>query len=738
MLTKLHAQKVDHGPSLSEDLSDLLFEIGRDLNHKSLWIDASFWLEAAHDALAAQSPESLSKDAQQLRMSIMCALVKCQIHQGSEQSLEKAWNIIQDMSFESGDKLVVLLLRLDLLAASPVPSAEDYRDTLHRIARTVHLTDASFSTVIHHVHKLKAWDANMAHELLSNFLTDRLLGLGGEHQIWLEKAVITIIWNLTTSAPVSDEISMLTEVFDQIGSSLGKPLGPSATHAAQILLWKRIDVAYCQAKYDDAEKWCSISLHAVFGSSGSINVGKLQRKLILCALGMDNATKAWSIVALMSEDTKRDRSTQYLLYKLATKCNDSEMAAQCFDAICTSLNKDVNKDASFMYACVFDAQRSGNQAQIIYALQQVLERFDYSAPSGIHLPALLRCTARLLMRSSEQVDSDAVDSLCKVFEGATVQAKRSRQQDKDIVFTVNELDWFSRNSYNLSLRVCHIWPPHQTLRMLKAALNFIDTYPTNIDPAVSADLSLRRLFCNFVSCSLCIHLARNEDCIESQSQYYLSARHHIADWRSHLPTQKSRLAGDARTDLTTKHATLLGYDFEAAARLKSWHDFGSIINECVSNLDCQNVKVYAVIADIVLASEAPSETMIMSLQQIVNATWQTEGRDIEKLSRWIRCLVFKALVSDNKTVERLIDQVITIVETSVKTHTSEKSYPLEELEWLATTTFNRAIDFYCSSQDTECRSWAEKALTLGSLCKDGGILHGLLQEKFQSLVWQGQ
>ncbi len=50
-------------------------------------------------------------------------------------------------------------------------------------------------------------------------------------------------------------------------------------------------------------------------------------------------------------------------------------------------------------------------------------------------------------------------------------------------------------------------------------------------------------------------------------------------------------------------------------------------------------------------------------------------------------------------------------------HNAEDSsvYPPEELEWLATTAFNRAVDFYCASDDDGCKRWAEKALTLAGL-----------------------
>ena len=56
--------------------------------------------------------------------------------------------------------------------------------------------------------------------------------------------------------------------------------------------------------------------------------------------------------------------------------------------------------------------------------------------------------------------------------------------------------------------------------------------------------------------------------------------------------------------------------------------------------------------------------MITSLQQIINATWNRDSSDIEKLSRWIRCLFTMALTSNVETAEQLLDQVAAIAENA--------------------------------------------------------------------------
>lgn len=60
-------------------------------------------------------------------------------------------------------------------------------------------------------------------------------------------------------------------------------------------------------------------------------------------------------------------------------------------------------------------------------------------------------------------------------------------------------------------------------------------------------------------------------------------------------------------------------------------------------------------------------------------------------------------------------------------------YPQTELEWLATTTFNRAIDYYLQEDDAKCKEWAEQAFVIAQWIEDAGNMRGMLMEKFASL-----
>ena len=110
---------------------------------------------------------------------------------------------------------------------------------------------------------------------------------------------------------------------------------------------------------------------------------------------------------------------------------------------------------------------------------------------------------------------------------------------------------------------------------------------------MAADLALRRLFCDFLSGSLLTVLARGEDniqdqvyrsmlecgsCLHKQLQHYLNLRKAVDDFRKYAKVQIDRLDGGAKDDLQRKFSGLLTFDYEAAARLKAWGSFTTILN----------------------------------------------------------------------------------------------------------------------------------------------------------------
>ena len=221
---------------LAEKLADLLLEIGKyetgRLNHDT----AVRWLERAYDAITGQRQEDLSSDAEDLQSNISHSLARALMQLPGHIAKTKALNIAKQLCVARSDKLANLILRLDLFDFDIEPVAENYCDVLLRVVHNVCITDSTLMTVLHYIHKLRARSPILAHNVLEAFLLERAAVMGNED--WSEKVLVNLIWNLTTSRGLDDEIKLLHHVLDALRCRLGGTIGLAATHAAQVV---RID-----------------------------------------------------------------------------------------------------------------------------------------------------------------------------------------------------------------------------------------------------------------------------------------------------------------------------------------------------------------------------------------------------------------------------------------------------------------------------------------------------------------
>ena len=220
-------------PSSAEQLVDLFFEIGRDQAKNFLHSEAIRWLERAYDFMSSLRLENLSSDANELQLSILHSMVKSLMSLGGEENMVKAWAIVGELEIKSGNRLAVLLLKLDLYDTDSTSSPHEYCDVLRKIVCSVHLTESNVKTILHQAHKLRRRNTGLAHSVLSTFISERLLE--AEETAWLEKALITVVWNCTTSIDLNGALHLLEAVIDTVAASSIKALSLSATHAAHIV-----------------------------------------------------------------------------------------------------------------------------------------------------------------------------------------------------------------------------------------------------------------------------------------------------------------------------------------------------------------------------------------------------------------------------------------------------------------------------------------------------------------------
>lgn len=312
--------------------------------------------------------------------------------------------------------------------------------------------------------------------------------------------------------------------------------------------------------------------------------------------------------------------TAYLVFKIAIRVEDRALAEKCLETVAQAPDH-----VDYLGACIAESQKAGDIHCAIAALKKLQERYEYEKPDLIHLPALFRCTIRLLAlladRSGTETEGIVVD-LCEQFDAGTVPIsvcfwtrtmlirsvvlalERQKQEGSSgrRLFTVDELEWFSRNAYNLALKNTATWELRCVVRILGACVNIIGHFPSDIGSKV--DLSLKTLFSRFVIASALVALARTQDNVEKQRQDYSAMREHVAAFDNELPEYLPQVDEQSREDMLRKQATLLAFDFEAAIALQQWDDLGGVVQRVVP---CRNITALQVMADSLLRAQAPGQ-----------------------------------------------------------------------------------------------------------------------------------
>lgn len=222
-------------PDIAESLSDLLYEMGSDFFKKKQYEFADKWLERASRIITAQEIDKLSTDATNLQTSIIQARIHALLAMERDDALDIANSLINNLENEVGDRLIVLLLKLEVLSA-PISQTFDcnaYGDVIYRIIRTVVMTEANFKLILHHVRKLKDKGPSLACSMLDSFLQSRLFEAG--NRAWIEKTLASRIWIATNSRDCLEALESVGEILEIVSSNMSKPLGASATHAIQIV-----------------------------------------------------------------------------------------------------------------------------------------------------------------------------------------------------------------------------------------------------------------------------------------------------------------------------------------------------------------------------------------------------------------------------------------------------------------------------------------------------------------------
>ncbi|KAK9248006.1 meiosis protein SPO22/ZIP4 like-domain-containing protein [Lipomyces tetrasporus] len=711
-----------------ESLIDIFYQIGTDLLRKKQYENADKWLGLGADLfLHSDSDGDLSETAIELKFNVMRNQIRALCYTGEADEIAKAKNLLRAMEDEFPSTIWFLMLKFDVVKNDKASSPDAMLDVIMQMIFLGNLTATAFKIIMSTIQSLLNHNPVLACKALDYLLTKKLSL--SDQQDWLQEAFVLRVTAISkdTSMQQHDSVNALNKLFADMEKLISEPISAKAVNGGQIILWRIGESYFASEKFDVALEWFRLGLHPIFYNSGEINKAKIIRKVMLCEFSLQNYPAVRGIYSEMPAACQESPLTQYILYKTALATFDDALAQDCLKKISTSQTADVR----LISACAMEAQERDNKPITLAAMKLVVQKLrnkDNASPGqDIRVPALLRCIIRLMVLSIEKAAPnkavDEIDQLCQYFENAYALAKQS--QAKQIIeggFDANECEWFARNAYNTALKGCKHWPPESTLRLSDCSLKFIGLYHAKIDvnDTQAMDIILwQRITALFLSSSAAVYMARLREHVAEQRELFQIARRHVRTFRqasaeygqyiSRKPEFNDNIER-RQLDLKAKLVAMLAFDFEAAANLEIWSELPNLTEEILKLKP--ELRIFESLVDVLLSASSPVDETLIVLQMILSATLLDQDNEIEKLSRWVRCLVTVSLPRRQEVAEQILSQVL------VKLGDFKERYPLEETHWLSTTCWNYGVDLYCTNNIPGCKRWCEIAISFAGFVNE--------------------
>ncbi|KAK5195554.1 hypothetical protein LTR92_004494 [Exophiala xenobiotica] len=787
------------GPEIVAKLVDLCYEIGNDHLGRNQSDVAAKWLERGCQSSDQSGADSGDTDVHELRLTLLHTYVRAVLSVPDAAAREEGCKAMQTLREEFGHKLCVIVLQLEIYRRDESPDVGAYCHELMKLIRTSHLILSNHKLIMHYIFHLKSMSINDAIEAIVTYITTRLAP--GEESAWTDSAIVTLVWMITLSQ-AQDSSSFhhhATSRFNKIQTAGRMSVGPEAARAALVLLWKKVEDAFENGPKEDMIKWSQVALHALFRNVEDQNAAKVQRKVMQCYMDLsdfEGASRTWKS---MSESEKQHPLSQYVHYCLALRKGD-EVEVRSALASLAAVHDNRNR---LLFAAVSEAFHHGTKAQAAQLLQRIIDKYGDKLPPEVDPYALLRCTARLLITAiaeSKSIEEELLSRVCGVFKSGKMKPRNyqlsltgpaSNLSQKHAAGNgqyLQEFRWFQNTAYNCAVRNFKSWPARYLIDLLQYSCRI--TYPPNSPESALLEKLIHETDVAFVQAALYTTEARScsaswtiEDLPrtsysskspptsgEIRRTLYRNVFDNYTEFQSRLKQLQQDWPSRAE-DSRQKVAAIAPLAFEAVLFVTASGEspvdavsLNLILDEAIQLQPTK--KTYSCLADMILSS-AGAATRVDVVLDRCGADSKLSAAEYEKGLITVKTITEQALALGRSALPPVVN--------GTDKGQSQQAYPSEELEWLATTLFNLAIDLYVAETESGCATegledhapdegapstsirrpqiWAVKAVEFAGLLAesvllertdrneavatggDGGMLVSLLRERCRSIGW---
>ncbi|KAK4555551.1 sporulation-specific protein 22 [Recurvomyces mirabilis] len=747
--TQIDMKELEKSADLTDKAAEVLYSVAKARQAREAWKETTMWCKCALAVFKRLGTNNQSQYGSELELAIAGTAVEACLANGSPDSFVQAHRLVDHLTDTNGTcyRLEPDVLRYNILTAARHPDNTKIESVVFRMINNTQLTDQTFKMIMKILKKLQ--DFHMASALAMNhiLIISRLLPdcranpVGGFTQDRLDKGVATFLSAATKRArePEMAIATRIKTVFDEVYEGFAPGISPSAARGAQTTLWKSAMGLFKRsaavAGDTSVEAWLKLLQHPLLGECGSSQKGKIGRKILLARFHRKDYVGARAAFYDMPEDNQNEVESRSLVFQLAVIDSDQALAEESLRVIA----KYAKDDSQPLYACVLTAQQHGTPYMAIKALKTLIDQ----QPPGLHLPSLLRCTVRLLMGELDSEDehkdkSRTAVELVVMFERAAKNTAALRTSDDKK--WLDELQWWSKNAFNVAMRYSKDMIPKMLVRLLATCVCFLDC----LSPDHQAGVRRRRLICYFTSALGFVTIAKaSKEGSDQRRQCYMQARSqadqfskHYEDWQGTtgvtLPTKDREKESEK---MAVRAFEIKRLDLECALHLQLWSTLDAAVTNLLNytgagrweNLTDLMFMIHEH-ADATTDIDEASKCRIRDLlSRSINETWKRD-KDINKMALWLRQSFSLHLEDgDEGFALNIVQQAASIAAKGYEGKTA--AYPAEELFWLASTVFNKAVDIVAHGGVKEARGWMEGSLELARYADDNGSLHANLKAK---------
>lgn len=236
MFGKINLLRPKLDASSAQTMADTFQHIGYGLASKGDHGMAMKWLKRAYDIISRPALDQPSAKGLESRLAICHGVFRGLLDINSQESVQEANSLVENIESEVGDKPLILHWRLELLqkAQGEIFDIEAYSSILHRMVRSFDNSDASFTLLLCQIKNSRERDHRLARGLLDEFLLRH--AIVSNHSEWVGQTVVQRIW--MTTVDDNDPISALTDLYNLLGKAydgLSKPLGSDLAGTAHFV-----------------------------------------------------------------------------------------------------------------------------------------------------------------------------------------------------------------------------------------------------------------------------------------------------------------------------------------------------------------------------------------------------------------------------------------------------------------------------------------------------------------------